>query len=126
MIYHYREYCVIIAIKNSGPGPADIRAITFYVDRKSVTDTEEAGNVYGKLSLSELDYVTFDPDDTLAVGETAWLIQYRKPRGGKINQKNLEHFADFVDQNLAIEVQFCSTIREDLCWTKCSTKGRCQ
>ena len=115
-----------IAVKNAGPGPADIRSVTFYVDRKPVADAEEAGNTIGKLSLSELDYEIFDPDDTLAVGETAWLIRYRKPRGGKINQKNLEHFADFVDQNLAIEIQFCSTIREDLCWTKCSTKGRCQ
>lgn len=120
------ELPVGIAIQNAGPGPADIRSVTFYVDRKSVTDAEEAGNTYGKLSDSELDYEIFDRDDTLAVGETAWLIRYRKPKGEKINRKNLERFADFVDQNLAIDVKFCSIIREDLCWTKCSTEGRCR
>ena len=114
-----------IAITNAGPGPATIKSVTFYVDRKPVQDAEETGTTYAHLSESELDYKELEPDDTLAVGETLWLIQYRKPRGGKINQKNIHHFADFVDQNLAIEVTYCSTVRESLCWTKCSTKGRC-
>jgi hypothetical protein len=115
-----------VAVTNAGPGPATIKSVTFYVDRKSVQDAEEAGTTYAHLSDSELDYIEFEPGDTLAAGEKAWLIQYRKPRRGKINQKNIDKFADFIDQNLAIEVTFCSTIREDLCWTKCSTKGRCQ
>lgn len=100
------EMPVGIAIRNAGPGPADIRSVVFYVDRKSVTDAEEAGNTYGKLSDSELDYDQFDPDDTLAVGETAWLIQYRKPRGGKINQKNLEKFADLSIRTSQLRLSF--------------------
>jgi hypothetical protein len=32
-----------IAISNAGPGPAIIKSVTFYVDRKSVRDAEEAG-----------------------------------------------------------------------------------
>jgi hypothetical protein len=114
-----------IAISNAGPGPAIIKSVMFYVDRKPVRDAEEAGTTYANLSMSELDYKELEPDDTLAVNEEVWLIRYRKPRGGKINQKNSEKFADFIDQHLAIEVTFCSTIREDLCWQKCSTKGRC-
>jgi hypothetical protein len=114
-----------IAISNAGPGPATIKSVIFYVDRKSVKDAEEAGMTYGKLSESELGYYELEPGDTLAVGEKVWLISYRKPKGGKINPKNLEKFADFIDQNLAIQVTFCSAVREDVCWTKCSTKDRC-
>lgn len=112
-----------IAISNSGPGPATIKSVTFYVDRKSVRDAEEAGNTYGGLSLPELDYYELEPDDTLAVGEKEWLIQYRKPRAGKVNQKNIEKFSDFIDQHLGVEATFCSIMGN--CWTKCSTKGRC-
>jgi len=114
-----------IAISNAGPGPATIKSVIFYVDRKSVQDAEEAGKTYGKLSESELGYYELEPRDTLAVGEKVWLISYRKPKGGKPNQKNLEKFADFIDQNLAILVTFCSVIREEVCWPKCSTKDRC-
>ena len=35
-----------IAISNAGPGPATIKSVMFYVDRKSVRDAEEAGNTY--------------------------------------------------------------------------------
>lgn len=115
-----------IAISNAGPGPAIIRNVTFYVDRKPVRDAEEVWTTYAGLGLPELDYLEFEPDDTLAVGEKAWLIQYRKPRGGKINQKNVEKFADFVDQHLAISITFCSAVREDICWSKCSDKDRCK
>jgi hypothetical protein len=113
-----------IAISNSGPGTAMIKKIIFFVDRKSVTDAEEAGTTYGKLSLAELDYTEFDPNDALPVGSTFWLIRYRKPRGGKMNPTTVDRFADFVDRHLAIEVIFCS-IRGQ-CWPKCSTKGRCE
>jgi hypothetical protein len=112
-----------IAITNAGPGPAVVKSVKFYVDRKLVQDAEEAGTTYGHLSEAELDSYEFDPDDTLAINEKEWLINYRKPRNGKNNQKNLEKFADFIDQNLAVEVSFCSIMGD--CWTKCSTKGRC-
>lgn len=112
-----------IAISNAGPGPATIKSVMFYVDRKSVRDAEEAGNTYAGLSEAELDYYELEPDDTLAVGEKEWLIQYRKPRGGKVNQKNIDKFSDFIDQHLAVEVTFCSIMGS--CWTKCSTKGPC-
>jgi hypothetical protein len=114
-----------IGISNYGPGTAIIKSITFFVDRKSVSDVEEAGTTYGHLSDAELDYNEFDPGDALPVGPTFWLIRYRKPRGAKINQNVVDKFADFVDQHLAIEVIFCSIRGE--CWSpKCSTKGRCE
>ncbi len=115
-----------IAVNNAGPGPAIIKSVTFYVDRKSVRDADEAGRDYAKLSESELGYSELEPGDTLAVGDKVWLIKYRKPRGGKVVQKNIENFADFIDQHLAIEIVFCSDLQEDLCWLKCSTKDRCK
>jgi hypothetical protein len=119
------ELPVGIAINNGGPGPATIKSVIFYVDRKPVQDADEVAKTYAKLGDNEYTYNEFDPDDTLAVNEKVWLIEYRKPRGGKINEQKLGKFADFIDQNLAIQVTFCSTIREEVCWTKCSAKGRC-
>jgi hypothetical protein len=114
-----------IAIKNGGPGPATIKSVIFFVDRKTVRDADEVAKSYAKLNETEYSYSEFDPDDTLAAGETLWLIQYRKPRKEKLNQQKLEKFSDFIDQHLAIKVTFCSTVREDLCWHKCSTKDWC-
>jgi len=120
------EQPVGIAVINAGPGPAVVKSVTFYVDRKSVRDADEAGRDYAKLDESELSFFELEPGDSLAPGDKFWLIKYRKPRGGKIIRKNLENFADFVDQRLAVEIAYCSAFDEDLCWTKCSTKDRCK
>jgi hypothetical protein len=45
---------VEIAVTNAGPGPAIIKSVVFYVDRKPVTDAEDAGNNYGQLSKTSL------------------------------------------------------------------------
>jgi hypothetical protein len=115
-----------IAITNAGPGQATIKAITFYVDRKPVADADDMGRTYAKLPAAELDYQIMEPGDTLAVGEKVWLISYRKPRSSKVNQATKAAFGDFLDQRAAIEIEFCSVIRETECWTKCSDKGRCR
>jgi hypothetical protein len=103
-------------------------SIVFYVDRKPVRDAEEAGVNYAKLDPSELGYQELEPGDTLPANDkTVWLINYRKPRGGQVNQKNKEKFADFIDQHLAIEVTYCSAVEDGSCWpSKCSTKDRCK
>jgi hypothetical protein len=64
------EPMVGMAIKNAGPGPPAIKAITFYVDRKPVADADEMGRTYAKLPAAELDYQIMEPGDTRAVGET--------------------------------------------------------
>jgi hypothetical protein len=120
------EPMVGIAITNAGPGPATIKAITFYVDRKPVADADDRGRTYAKLPAAELDSQITEPGDTLAVGEKVWLINYRKPRGGKVTQATKSAFGDFLDKSAAIEIEFCSVIRQTECWTKCSDKGRCR
>jgi hypothetical protein len=78
------------------------------------------------LPAAELHYQIIEPGDTLAVGEKVWLINYRKPRNGKVNQATKSAFGDFLDQRAAIEIEFCSVIRGTGCETKCSDKGRCR
>jgi hypothetical protein len=55
------EPMVGIVITNAGPGPAGIKAITFYVDRKPVADADEMGRTYAKLPAAELDYQIMEP-----------------------------------------------------------------
>jgi len=110
-----------IAIANSGPGPAVIKSVSYYVDRKPVKDAEEAAQ-NGKLDVDDLSAFEFDEGDTLAVGEKEWLFRYRKT--SKPDQAQAERYADFVGEHLAIEAEFCSVLGD--CWIKCSTRGRCQ
>lgn len=113
-----------IAIQNAGPGPAIIKSLTCYVDRKRVTDYKEALE-YGKINEDIIDYFEFDPDDAIEVGGKYWLLRYMKPRHARVSQKDLDDFADFIDQHVAVEVSFCSAMGNE-CWTKCSIKDRCQ
>jgi hypothetical protein len=112
-----------LAIINEGPGPAVVKSLTYYVDRKPVKDYEEALQ-YGKINDDIVDYFELEPDDTLAVGEKDWLLKYIKPHGKKIKQKDVEDFADFLDQHVAVHVEFCSVM--GVCSERCSTKGRCE
>jgi hypothetical protein len=118
-----------IQLVNAGPGPARIKSVEFFVDRKMVKDASEAGINYAGLSEAELDYKDLDQTSTVAVGERIWLIKYRKPKPNDkaANLKNQEKLADFIDQHLAIRVVFCSTVRETDCWPKCSDNDdRCR
>src|ERR1019366_587629 len=109
---------------NAGPGPARKTSSAYYVDRKSVRDYKEALD-YGKIHADIVTYIELELGDAIAVGEKVWLIKYLKPRSGKLKQKDLDDFAEFVDRRFAIELTFCSAM-ENECWTKCSTKDRCR
>jgi hypothetical protein len=67
-----------IAITNAGPGPAGIKAITFYVDRKPVADADDMGRTYAKLSAAELGYQIMEPGDTLMTLGTALKANERR------------------------------------------------
>lgn len=116
-----------LAISNSGPGPARIVWIHYYVDRKLVRDLTEAVD-YGKLSKDHFEEMEFEEDDTLAVNDKTWLFKYH--RRGKSDSSEANKFADFVDKNLSAKVRFCSIMADNdssptLCWEKCSAKERC-
>jgi hypothetical protein len=110
-----------IAIANSGPGPAVIKSISYYVDRKQVKGPEEAAQL-GKLDVEELSAFEFDEGDTLAVGQKEWLFRYRKT--SKPDERQAQRYAEFVGTHLGIEAEFCSVLGD--CWIKCSTRSRCE
>jgi len=113
-----RERNVGLAMENVGLGPAVIRSITIYVDRKAVKDWYEAAD-YGNFKEHDL-LKTFelDKDSVLKIGETMLLFG-RDTR----NKMDLDRFIDFVDQRLAVSITFCSI--DDECQTRCSIEGRC-
>jgi hypothetical protein len=88
------EPIVGIQIMNGGPGPAIIKKLTYFVDRKMVRDYNEASD-FGKFTGDFLRYFEFDDGDTLAVNEKHWLF-YRTTK----NKKELDRFNDFLDRNL--------------------------
>jgi hypothetical protein len=115
------DFPVGAQIDNAGPGPAVIRSVTYYVDRKMI------GDVVKLVDFSNLDEVPtfdFDDGDTLAVGEHHWLLSIRSKPHGKDEEKSFDEFIDLIDHHLAIEVKFCPVLPGD-CYTKCSPKGWC-
>jgi len=79
-----------IAIANAGPGPAVIKSVIYYVDRKQVKGPEEAAQS-GKLNVDELSAFEFDEGDTLAVGQKEWLFRYRKT--SKPDEREAQRYA---------------------------------
>lgn len=96
-----------IEIRNAGPGPAVVKSLTYYVDREV---------------SQRLENFKFQPDDTLAVNENEWLVKHSKYHG-KEDKHEVDKFADFIDQQVGVEVVYCSIAGE--CWKKCSTIDRC-
>jgi len=109
-----------IAIENGGPGPATIKSISIYVDRKPVKDWKEATDI-AKINANHTMHFDFDLDDTLAVNEKDWLIQLK--HSANVNPNESNEFANFIDDRVGIEVFYCSKLGE--CGSKCSTNGRC-
>jgi hypothetical protein len=111
-----------IDIQNSGPGPAVIKSITYYVDKKVVG---EVSKLVDFENLENVPTYDFDNGDTLAVGEHHWLLSYKSKPQGRDDQKKFDGFVDLIDHHLAAEVEFCPVLPGD-CFTKCSTKGWCK
>lgn len=114
-----REKVVGIAVLNSGPAPARVDAIRFYVDGRLVQDADaaaEAANLDPD-SLTSIDL----KGGTIGVGETVQLFS----RTTK-NKKDLQKFLNFADDHLAIFIRSCSLANE--CAEKCSAddNGRCR
>jgi hypothetical protein len=113
---------VTINIQNSGPGPAIIKSITYYEDKKVIGDIDKLLNYR---DLSTIQKYEYEEGDTLAVGEHHFLLSQKSKPRGKEEKKMLDEFVDLIDHHLAIEVVFCPVLPGD-CFTKCSTKGWCK
>lgn len=111
-----------ISVGNEGPGPAVIKSVTYFVDKKAVGDVDKL------VEFQELgDVVTYDFDegDTLAVGQRHWLLSLATKVRGNDEKQELDEFVDLINHHLAVEVKFCTVLPGD-CYTKCSTKGWCR
>lgn len=116
------ELPVGISIDNAGPGPATIKSIEFYVDKKPVGPAEKAVDF---LNLGNVHYLELDEGDTLAVGAREWLLRYdRKPRN-KEDQKDLNDFLEVLNHRVAVQVEFCPVMNGE-CGKKCSTPHWCE
>lgn len=109
-----------IAIENRGTGPAVIKSVTYYVNRVPFTNIEDAVAA-GHLKSSETNYIELEAEDGLGAGQKEWLL-YR-PKKFSSDKAEAKRFADFLDNNFAIEISFCSLADE--CSKRCSTPGWC-
>lgn len=64
-----------ISVKNNGPGVARVDTIECYVDRKPISQIEEA-LAASNVKPSALHTVEWENGDSLAVGETVWLFRF--------------------------------------------------
>ena len=101
-----------IQLTNSGPGVALIKSVKFYVDGRLVRDVDVAlanGGFDDGLSKG----VAFSSEDSMAVGESDWLIDYLA------SDVQLDRLESFMDDRLNIDVEYCS-VEGDHCRHKCS------
>ncbi len=112
-----KQKLVGIGIVNGGTGPAVIKSVTYYFDRRPVRDVDES-LAFGKLNVDLVDTIEFEPDDSLSVGETVWLIS----RSTK-DKPGLSRFIEFLDQHVTVQIEYCSL--DGHCASKCSHKRGC-
>jgi len=107
-----------VALHNSGPGVAMIKTMRYYVDRKPVSDWPAALKANG--FDPDADYgTTFDPGDSLGVGEQVFFIRYRTK-----DPQVAARFADFIDYRVGILLNYCTVGGTD-CRTRCSVQTLC-
>ncbi len=116
------EFPVGISIDNAGPGPAKIKSVTYFIDKKPVGDVDRATEF---ADLEDIQFLELEEGETLAAGGKEWLLKMSKRPHSKEEQKELDNFIDVISHHLAVEVEFCPVISGD-CGKKCSTKDWCQ
>jgi hypothetical protein len=107
-----------ISIKNSGPGPAIIQSVVFYINGKNVGGSI-AKEIENRGWQHHFQYYTFDPGDTLAVNEQQWLLRTNASN----NPNDAPQIVDFLS-HLNIKVTFCPILTSQP-FTRCSTTGGC-
>ena len=113
-----------ISLQNAGPGPARIKSVLYFVDRKPVGDVEKATDF--ETFKGDVHFTEFDEGDTLGVEATQWLLKYvPKPHAKqKDKEDEVDDFLDVIDHHLAVQVEFCPVMTGE-CGKRCSTKGWC-
>jgi hypothetical protein len=108
-----------IGIRNTGPGVARVKEVTYFVDRVPVPQEEMDSLVErAKLNPDRDDGIALDEGDPLAPGELVWLINYRS-----IGRAEEARARDFFDNHLTAQIEYCTPNGD--CSKLCSTKGGC-
>lgn len=106
-----------VQVVNNGPGPAIVRPIRYYVDRKLVKDSDEAAKFCG-VNPDLVQSLEYEEGDSVAVGEKTWVFYLSNK-----NKKLVDRFITCIDDRLGVEVEY-RRLGGD--WQKkCSSKGRC-
>jgi hypothetical protein len=110
-----------IQLINNGPAVAQVRKITYYIDKKrvgSVNDLVDFADLQNAIPLE------MDKDDTMHVGEADWLLSQSTKIKNKDDKDELDKFVDVLDHRLGVEAEICS-IFTGKCEKRCSRDGWC-
>jgi hypothetical protein len=112
-----RERRVGMAIRNVGPGLAILRSVTYYVDGNAVDDPDD---ILAQAKLdSDRDFGwNMDRGNSMAPGETDWLVDYHAAR-----KEDQDRAIDFVEKHLQIGVDYSTAAGVNK--QTCSTAGGC-
>jgi hypothetical protein len=107
-----------LTVENDGAGPAIIKTVTYYVDKKPVAsgDPDDVIKV-AKLNSNETNYQEIEPNDAVGVGQHISLF-FRGTRY-KADGTEADRFADFLDDHLEVKIEYQSLSGES--FIKCAT-----
>jgi hypothetical protein len=117
------EFPVGISVDNAGPGPAKIKSVTYFIDKKPFSDVDKALQSINRGSFEDIHSVDLDEGDTLAVGSKEWLVYYNKPQQ-KQHPAEVDDFLELLETHLAVQIEFCPVLSGE-CGKKCSMKDMC-
>jgi hypothetical protein len=103
------------AVRNVGPGVANIKSVRYYVDGKLVnviTDAIEDA----KLNLDRFRETELTPG-AMGAAQVVWIARYNARKSDQ------ERAADFFERHLSVAVDYCSA--GGRCATECSEVGGC-
>lgn len=107
------------SVKNSGPGPAKIQSLDYFVNNVRAKDFYDAANKSG-INSDLISGMLYQEGDSLSIGQTDWVYSLNPKK-----QKDLvvDRFIDFTGDHLGLAMRYCSIAGE--CETICSWQGTC-
>jgi hypothetical protein len=107
------------SVLNSGPGPAKIQSLDYFVNNVRAKDFYDAVIMSG-INSDLIGGMLYQEGDNLLVGKTDWIYSL-KPK--KQKDQIVDRFIDFAGDHLGLSIRYCSIAGE--CETVCSWQGTC-
>jgi hypothetical protein len=108
-----------IVIENGGLGPAIIKSLDYYLDKKRVSDWNE---VMRQFLITDNSIVQYELEDdyVLSPANKFWAIKYEKSNGPSHEVALVE---ELLDKHIGVKINYCD-VRGN-CLAKCSTPHFC-